>query len=108
MPCRDGTNKRRSRDDAAGPLRVISAATARSGVSAEPSANPPAAADAAPIVDIVSGPLQVRLAASAADIDAAQMLRYRVFYEIMGAHPLPGMAQQRRDFDDYDPICDHL
>ena len=43
------------------------------------------------IVDIVSGPLQVRLAESAADIDAAQALRYRIFYEIMGARPLPGM-----------------
>ena len=43
------------------------------------------------IVDIVSGPLQVRLAESQADIEAAQALRYRIFYEIMGARPLPGM-----------------
>jgi L-ornithine Nalpha-acyltransferase len=60
------------------------------------------------IVDIVSGPLQVRLAESSADIDAAQALRYRVFYETMGAHPLPGMARQRRDSDPFDDICDHL
>jgi putative hemolysin len=60
------------------------------------------------IVDIVSGPLQVRLAGSAADIDAAQALRYRVFYETMGARPLPGMAQLRRDSDPFDEICDHL
>ncbi|HEX3952668.1 MAG TPA: GNAT family N-acyltransferase [Stellaceae bacterium] len=59
-------------------------------------------------MDIVSGPLQVRLAESAADIDAAQALRYRIFYEIMGARPLAGMAQERRDFDRYDKICDHL
>jgi len=60
------------------------------------------------IVDIVSGSLQVRLAEGAADIDAAQALRYRIFYETMGAKPLPGMAQLRRDFDGYDEICDHL
>jgi L-ornithine Nalpha-acyltransferase len=60
------------------------------------------------IVDIVSGPLQVRLAESAADIEAAQALRYRIFYEIMGARPLPGMDALRRDFDGYDRICDHL
>jgi L-ornithine Nalpha-acyltransferase len=60
------------------------------------------------VVDIVSGPLQVRLAETQADIEAAQALRYRVFYEIMGARPLPEMERLRRDFDGYDHICDHL
>src|SRR5690349_16254862 len=60
------------------------------------------------VVDIISGPLQVRLAESAADIAAAQRLRYRIFYEIMGARPLPGMERLRRDFDGYDHLCDHL
>jgi L-ornithine Nalpha-acyltransferase len=60
------------------------------------------------VVDISSGPLQVRLAACAADVDAAQALRYRIFYEKLGARPLPGMEQQRRDSDAFDPICDHL
>jgi putative hemolysin len=60
------------------------------------------------IVDIVSGPLQVRLAETDADIDAAQALRYRIFYDIMGARPLPGTEQHRRDRDRYDQICDHL
>jgi L-ornithine Nalpha-acyltransferase len=60
------------------------------------------------VVDIVSGPLRVRLADSAADIEAAQALRYRVFYEIMGARPLPGMVERRRDDDRFDSICDHL
>lgn len=63
---------------------------------------------AARVVDIMSGTLQVRLAESAGDIDAAQALRYRIFYEIMGAQPLPGMEQRRRDCDRYDQICDHL
>jgi L-ornithine Nalpha-acyltransferase len=61
-----------------------------------------------PVVDIASGPLQVRLAETAADIDAAQALRYRIFYETMGAHPLAGMARRRRDFDHFDESCDHL
>jgi L-ornithine Nalpha-acyltransferase len=60
------------------------------------------------VVDIVSGPLQVRLAETASDIDAAQALRYRVFYEVMGARPSPGMAQRHRDFDRFDQSCDHL
>jgi putative hemolysin len=61
-----------------------------------------------PVVDIASGSLQVRLAETPADIDAAQALRYRIFYEHMGACALPEMARRRRDFDAYDTICDHL
>src|SRR5258708_647285 len=60
------------------------------------------------IVDIRSGPLQVRLAETAADIDAAQALRYRIFYERLGARPMPEMARRRRDFDRFDSDCDHL
>lgn len=52
--------------------------------------------------------LEVRLAASEEEIAAAQALRYRVFYEEMGARPTPAMAARRRDFDDFDAICDHL
>jgi len=61
-----------------------------------------------PILDVVSGALQVRLAMSSEDIDAVQALRYRIFYETMGAHPSPGMARLRRDADPFDDICDHL
>ena len=79
------------------------------GPAPEPAAPLPAsAAGGAPIVDIISGPLQVRLAENAADIDAAQALRYRIFYEIMGARPAPEMARLHRDYDDYDRVCDHL
>jgi putative hemolysin len=60
------------------------------------------------IVDIRSGPLQVRLAETAADIDAVQALRYRIFYEGLGARPLPEMMLRRRDFDRFDNDCDHL
>jgi L-ornithine Nalpha-acyltransferase len=60
------------------------------------------------IVDIWSGTLQVRLAETVADIDSAQALRFRVFYEKLGAHPLPEMARRRRDADHFDGGCDHL
>ncbi len=63
---------------------------------------------AAAVVDVWSGALQVRLAASAADIAAAQTLRYRVFYGEMGARPTPEMARVGRDVDDFDAVCDHL
>jgi putative hemolysin len=56
----------------------------------------------------VSGALEVRIAETEAEIEAAQRLRYRVFYEEMAAAPTPEMRTQRRDFDKYDPVCDHL
>jgi L-ornithine Nalpha-acyltransferase len=60
------------------------------------------------IVDIRSGPLQVRLAQSEADIDAVQALRYRVFYEGLGARPRLEASHRRRDSDRFDQGCDHL
>ena len=44
----------------------------------------------------------------AAEIEAAQALRYRVFYEELSAQPTPEMSALRRDFDSFDPYCDHL
>jgi putative hemolysin len=61
-----------------------------------------------PVVDVRYESLQVRLAQNAADIDAAQALRYRVFYEEMGAQPTADMAARQRDFDPFDADCDHL
>jgi L-ornithine Nalpha-acyltransferase len=61
-----------------------------------------------PVVDVRFGSLQVRLAEDEAEVDAAQALRYRVFYEEMGAEPTPEMARLGRDFDRYDALCDHL
>jgi len=60
------------------------------------------------IVDVRFGALQVRLAETPADIEAAQALRYRVFYQEMGAHPTMEMALAQRDFDAFDRVCDHL
>lgn len=54
------------------------------------------------------GSLDVRLAVSRKEVDAAQALRYQVFVEEMGA-TLPADAMRaRRDFDDIDCYCDHL
>lgn len=58
--------------------------------------------------ELRSGSLEVRLAATAEDIDAAQALRYHVFYEEMGAAPTDEMKARHRDFDVYDEQCDHL
>ena len=57
---------------------------------------------------IVSGSMEVRLAADAAEVDASQALRYRVFYEERSAKPIGDMAARQRDFDRFDPIADHL
>ncbi|MFO0370976.1 MAG: GNAT family N-acetyltransferase [Brevundimonas sp.] len=52
--------------------------------------------------------LVVRLANGPAEVEAAQRLRYRVFYGEMGATPTPEMVASGRDFDRFDAICDHL
>lgn len=62
----------------------------------------------APVLDIVGGPLQVRLAMSPEDVAAVQALRYRIFYETMGAQASPAMARLKRDVDLFDQNCDHL
>ncbi|MEZ5840318.1 MAG: GNAT family N-acyltransferase [Hyphomicrobiales bacterium] len=54
------------------------------------------------------GSLEVRLAATAAEIRKAQSLRYHVFYEEMSAIPDFAAISTRRDVDEYDAICDHL
>lgn len=56
----------------------------------------------------VSGPLEVRLAETDSEVEAAQRLRYRVFYEEMSAVPSPAMREARRDFDKFDEFCDHM
>lgn len=57
---------------------------------------------------IRAGRLEVRLATSQREVDASQALRYRVFYDEMGAKPTPEMAACARDFDAFDAVCDHL
>src|SRR5215472_987976 len=67
-----------------------------------------ATADRVPTLDIRSGTLGVRLAENPGEVAASQALRYRVFYEEMGAEPTPEMARARRDFDRFDDVADHL
>jgi putative hemolysin len=52
--------------------------------------------------------VSVRLATSPQEIEAAQRLRYKVFYEEYGAKPTPEMTREKRDFDKYDHVADHL
>lgn len=59
-------------------------------------------------VPVTAGSQVIRLATSADELDAAQALRYRVFYDEMGAKPDAQMQATRRDFDRFDRICDHL
>lgn len=57
---------------------------------------------------MVVGSLEVRLARTDAEVAAAQRLRYEVFYEELSAKPSPEVKAERRDFDRFDPFCDHL
>lgn len=52
--------------------------------------------------------VKIRLATSPEEIRAAQHLRYRVFYEEYAATPSDEMAENRRDFDSFDDVADHL
>ena len=54
------------------------------------------------IEPVHSGNLEVRLAESAAEIDAAQALRYKVFYDEMSAKPNSKMLAAKRDYDSFD------
>jgi putative hemolysin len=54
------------------------------------------------------GDLEVRLAASAAEVRRAQALRYRVFYKEMSAVADARTGFMGRDADRFDAICEHL
>jgi putative hemolysin len=58
--------------------------------------------------ELRAGNLGVRIAETAAEVEAAQELRYRVFYEEMGARPSPEALLRRRDADEFDAVADHL
>ena len=59
-------------------------------------------------LSLAQGGLEARLASSRDDVEAAQALRYRVFYEEMKATPSAETAALRRDADAFDAVCDHL
>lgn len=54
------------------------------------------------------GSLEVRLARDEAEIAASQEIRFRVFYEELGAKRQLVHALEQRDADRFDEHCDHL
>ena len=58
--------------------------------------------------ELRAGNLGLRIAATPGEIDALQSLRYRVFYDEMGAEPDAAAVLSRRDIDNFDAVADHL
>jgi len=50
----------------------------------------------------------LRLAQTPAEIEAAQRLRYKIFYQEFDVLPPDQISKEQRDFDEYDPYADHL
>ncbi len=68
----------------------------------------PIEADGPGFGELRAGHLGVRIAAAESEIDAVQALRWRVFYEEMGAEPSPQARALARDVDAFDAVADHL
>jgi putative hemolysin len=58
--------------------------------------------------ELRAGNLGVRLARTPAETNAGFALRYRVFFDEMGARPDAATAASRRDTDAFDAVADHL
>ena len=54
------------------------------------------------------GPLEVRLARDPLEVAAAQEVRFRVFYDELGARRHEIHEVEKRDADRFDAVCDHL
>ncbi len=50
----------------------------------------------------------VRLAQNDAEREAAQILRYKVFYEEFGAIPSPRVKESKKDWDQFDEVAEHM
>jgi L-ornithine Nalpha-acyltransferase len=61
-----------------------------------------------PFPEVRAGNLGVRVAVHPAEIDAVQSLRYRVFYQEMGASADPETTISERDRDAFDQFAHHL
>jgi L-ornithine Nalpha-acyltransferase len=111
VSARWGLSRRRSqfgrREHPALPVLQPDAASGTVDVLGHEADTTPICANAWPVL-ATSGSLEVRIAESDYEIEAAQRLRYRIFYEEMSAIPTPQMRAERRDFDSYDSICDHM
>lgn len=66
--------------------------------------------DCGGMADVIGriGSLEVRLARTTKDIRRCQRLRFKVFYDEMGATPDARAFVSRRDIDAYDRLCDHI
>ncbi|GAB0113023.1 GNAT family N-acetyltransferase [Acidisoma sp. C75] len=60
------------------------------------------------IGELRAGNLGLRIVSTPDELDAAQALRYRVFYEELGAHADSRTEETQRDCDRYDAVADHL
>ena len=58
--------------------------------------------------ELRAGNLGLRIATTPDEVDALQALRFRVFYDEMGAEPDAAAASSRRDVDAFDTVADHL
>ena len=58
--------------------------------------------------ELRAGNLGLRIAATPGEVDALQGLRYRVFYDEMGAAPDAAATASKRDVDGFDAVADHL
>ena len=58
--------------------------------------------------ELRAGTLGVRIAENPAEVRAAQALRFRVFFDEMGAVPGTGARATGRDADPFDAVADHL
>jgi len=59
-------------------------------------------------LNFIAGGLRLRLAETDEERQAAQRLRYRVFYGEMGATPSALAVRHQIDVDEYDDVADHL
>ena len=68
----------------------------------------PAPFTAPPLVSVLGriGTMEVCLAQTEDEIESAQQLRFKVFFDELGAKGSATMEQ--RDADRFDPVCDHL
>ena len=60
------------------------------------------------LLNLKSGSLEVRLAENSLEIDAAQALRYKIFYEEMKAKASYKQTKLKRDIDNFDHYFDHI
>lgn len=54
------------------------------------------------------GGLRIQIASTRDEVEAAQRLRHRIFYQEMGATPTDEVLRWGRDVDRFDAHCDHL